>query len=403
MTTTISRRTFLGTAGAGLAATLLPTFGCGLRREPGMAVQPEFEHGFPYLDVAGTPYEIGKAIGKRFGLNILQGLERRKDWYFEIRSFMQQDLANRFEPFLAAGRRYFPEIVEELRGLADGSKVDFKDLMALNLKAELSAMMAAKKEETPGCSTLSLADGKRLLIAHNEDGHRAYSDLMFLVRVSQPGKPTFLCLTYPGILCGNGPAMNSAGLIVTTNYISGLSVRPGVPRYFVSRAVLDAGNLKQAVEIVTHPERAFSFHFNIGSKSEQKILSVETSVEKSETYEVRGLYLHTNHLLLESMQATPQDKAYVETSSMSRYRVLTKLVDEQNNQLKNTTGEDLTKMLTAHENSPYSPCRHPTAEVAGTTLASTVFDVLAGSLRLYRGNPCKNRYSQYRLNPKLQT
>ena len=101
--------------------------------------------------------------------------------------------------------------------------------------------------------------------------------------------------------------------------------------------------------------------------------------------------MHTNHLLLEGMQATAQDKSYVETSSMSRYQVLSKLVKEQNRPSKNLDSEDLTKMLAAHENSPYSPCRHPTADVAGTTLASTVFDVSKGSLRLYRGNPCKNR------------
>jgi isopenicillin-N N-acyltransferase like protein len=399
MTTNINRRSFFSKAAAGLlGATLLPNLACQRRREPGMPGQAEVDHGFEFLDVTGKPYEVGKTIGKRFGLKIKQGLERRKDWYTEIRSFMQQDLANRFEPFLAAGRRYFPEIVEELSGLADGSEIDFKDLMALNLKAELSAMMDTEKEETPGCSTLCLAEGKRLLIAHNEDGHRAYSDLMFLVKISQPGKPTFLCLTYPGILCGNGPAMNSAGLVVTTNFISGLAVRPGVPRYFVSRALLNADNLKQAVEIVTHPERAFSFHFNIGSKNEQKILSVETSVEQSKTYEVRGLYLHTNHLLLERMQATAQDKSYVETSSMSRYQVLSKLVKEQNCHLKDLTGKDLTKMLAAHENSPYSPCRHPTADVAGATLASTVFDVSEGSLRLYQGNPCKNRSTLMQLD-----
>ena len=70
---------------------------------------------FPMIEVSGTPYETGKAIGKRFGENVKKGLRRRNEWFTEIRTFMEQDLKNRYEPFLAAGKKHHPEIVEELR------------------------------------------------------------------------------------------------------------------------------------------------------------------------------------------------------------------------------------------------------------------------------------------------
>jgi isopenicillin-N N-acyltransferase-like protein len=349
----------------------------------------------PLLETSGTSYEVGFAIGRRFRRRIEEGLRRRREWFTELRSFMEQDLPSRYEPFVAAGSKYFPDVLEELRGWAEGSGVPFEDLMTLNLKAELAAMMHEAQPGAPGCSTLALAHADRLLLAHNEDGHRVYDDLMFLVRVSRPGKPSFLCLNYPGILSGNGPAMNSAGIVMTTNFIGGLAVTPGVPRYFLSRAALEATGLDEAIEVVTHPQRAFAFHYNIASRSEGKILSVETSVRRHAVHEVDGLYVHTNHLLLPGMEDSLQDTEYVGTSSMSRYSVLTARADRLRSRLEEVTGEVLVDMLSSHESAPYSPCRHPTDHVSGSTLACSLFDVAEGGLRLYASNPCGRVFETY--------
>jgi len=378
-----SRRRFLITASGALAGVTLCA--CG----------EDHAARFPLLEASGSPREIGLAIGRRFGEQIREGLRRRRVWFEELRRFMEQDRAARYEPFLAAGQKHFPDILEELRGWSEGSGVPFDDLMALNLKAELAAMMHGEAEETPGCSTISLSHGERRIIAHNEDGNRAYHDLMFLVRVSQQGRPGFLCLTYPGILCGNGPAVNDAGLALTTNFIASLTVRPGIPRYFLSRAVLNAMSLREAVEIVTHPQRAFAFHYNLGSRAEGKILSVETSAEESALREVRGLYLHTNHLLLPETAQSPQDAEYVESSSMSRYRVLRAGLQRLGDRIDDVQGAELVGLLSSHESAPYSPCRHPTEEVGGATLGNALFDLGAGSLQLGFSNPCRGLTTSY--------
>jgi hypothetical protein len=376
----MNRRDFLVASSGALAGTVLCR--CGRHHSA----------RFPLLEVSGSPREIGLAIGRRFGEQIKEGLRRRRDWFDELRCFMERDRATRYEPFLAAGQEHFPDIVEELRGWADGSGLPFDDLMTLNLKAELAAMMHDDPAGQSGCSTIALSQGERRIIAHNEDGNSAYHDLMFLVRVTQPGKPGFCCLTYPGILCGNGPAVNDAGIVLTTNYIASLQVRPGVPRYFLSRAALNATALDEAVETVTHPARAFAFHYNLGSRDERKILSVETTAWESAIREVSGVYVHTNHLLLPGMSDTPQDMDYVESSSMSRYRVLHAAVRG----LDGIRGETLVGLLSSHDSAPYSPCRHPTAKVAGATLGNALFDLTEGSLRLAYSNPCRDQTAHYR-------
>jgi hypothetical protein len=253
-------------------------------------------------------------------------------------------------------------------------------------------MQNKRKPETPGCSTLALVHRDRLLLAHNEDGDAAYDGLMFLVKVSVPGKPSFLRLTYPGIYSGSAPGMNDAGMVVTTNFIDGRAVRPGgIPRYFISRAVRNARTLDEAVRIVTHPERAFSFHFNVGSAKEKRILSVETSVDHHQVYEVRDLYVHTNHLILDEMKDTPQNEKYVNSSSLIRYRILTAEAERLFDRLDEVDGDTLIRLLSIHDGAPYSPCRHPQGEVRGTTLAGSLFDLKKSIWRLYYGNPCRGR------------
>ena len=383
----MNRREFLiGTSGAVLGA-MLP-FGC--RKQACPCKIPSKQTTFPYLAVSGEPYQVGHAIGKHFAYQIKEGIKRRQQWFDELKSFMNENRSQRYEPFLEAGRQHFPEAVEELRGSAEGAGVPFEDMMVLILKSELGTMKHKLKPETPGCSTLALANRDRLLLAHNEDGHVAYDGLMFLVKISVPGQPSFLRLTYPGVYSGSAPSFSDAGIAITTNFIDGRAVRPGgIPRYFISRAARNARTLDEAVKIVTHPERAFSFHFFLGSVEEKKILSVETSVDHHQTYQVQDLYVHTNHLILDEMKDTPQNEKYVNSSSMTRYRILTREAQALFDRLDEVDGDTLIRLLSMHEGAPYSPCRHPKGKVFGTTLAGSLFDLKKGTWELYYGNPCK--------------
>jgi hypothetical protein len=394
----MDRRDFLiSTSGAIVGLAVPSLVGCARRGHEGRF--DEASAAFPILEASGSSYEVGLAIGRRFEAQIREALRRRAAWFDGLRSFAMEDPASRFDPFVAAASEEFPEILEELRGWSDGSGVAFDDLMVLNLKAELSTLMTAETPEMPGCSTVAYVHRGLSLLAHNEDGHRANRGLMFLVRVSRPDRPDFLCLTYPGILCGNGPAVNEAGIVLTTNYIGGLDVRLGIPRYVISRAALDAGSLAEAVQTVSHPRRAFSFHYNLGSRSEGRILSVETSVDAAVTHEVDGLYVHTNHFRLPGMEEVPQDRQYVTTSSMSRFQVLVAESTRLQDRLDEVDGDTLVGMLSGHDHAPYSPCRHPTNDVTGATLGSALFDVGRGSLRMYHANPCRGNFRD--LNPVL--
>lgn len=346
------------------------------------ATEPEAWAAFPTIEAKGGPAQIGEAIGAATRSRIERVLERRTKWFLDLKDFALADRAARIEAFVRAAESRHPEVMAEIRGMARGAGRELDDLLVLNLQPELSALKA--QASCGDCSTLHVVKDGRIVLAHNEDDDDAYRDQMVVLRIFPSGKPSFVSLAYPGIISGNVPGMNSAGLVRTTNFIGGKEVKPGVPRYVVGRAVLSASTLDEALKIAMGRDAAYTFHLNLGSVKERKLFSVEVAPGGvSEKRETNGeIYLHTNHFLLRATQGIAQ-QAY--PSSTSRYQVMSQALQ---------SGEqDVVKMLSSHDSmtKPYSPCRHPQGDVRGRTIAMALFDIAAGTFTLYEGNPCEGR------------
>jgi hypothetical protein len=217
---------------------------------------------------------------------------------------------------------------------------------------------------------------------------------MFLVLVTPPGGIRFLSLAYPGILPGLGPSLNSRGVVQTTNYIAPVRIAEGVPRFFIGRAILEAPDLERAVELATLKERAHPWHHNLASLSERRLVSLETHpAPRFDLKEVEGVYIHTNHLVHPEMADLPEDKEYGAASSMTRYRVITEAVRRKSPE----NAKEAVGILSSHEGSPFSPCRHPVGEIHGATLATAVFQAPKIAMTLYYGNPCRGLAHEYTL------
>jgi len=342
----------------------------------------------PCIEVSGTNYEIGYAVGKRFGENIFEGIRRRKKWFANLQALAKGEFARAFQGCIAAAKKQFPQYIEEIQGWADGAGVPFEDLMILNMWAELTAMKRDSGEG--GCSTISLNDGKRIILAHNEDGSAAYKGLMFWLKAKSRGAGSFQTLCYPGFIPGNSPGFNDAGIIQTTNYIPSAEWRVGVPRYILNRAIFDAETLAEAVKVATHPGRGYGNHHNLASTKERRILSVEVTPTKYEAHEVQGVYFHTNHLILDSMKDLPQ---FPGRSSLTRYGVLAKETARWKDASKVRVA-DIVAALSSHEGKPNCVCRHVAGHTGGATLAAAVFEIPKAAFRLYKNNPCSGKFAR---------
>lgn len=351
---------------------------------------PGTNTSWPFLEVSGNYYQIGYTIGNYFKREIQISIKRRKDWFDNLKNFISSDKDLLFQHLKTTAETYYPHLIEELRGISEGSDIPFDDLFLLNIKSEIESRMATNVKGKPsGCSTIYINNKKQKLLFHNEDGDFAYHDLMFVVKATPPSGVTFIALTYPGYLMGNGPAMNSYGIIQTTNFISSRKVKEGIPRYFLGRAILEAKSLEEAIKIATHPERAFSYHHNLASIKNHRMISVETTPDKYEIYEPTRNYIHTNHLILNQTKNFLQDQRYISTSSFSRYQTITQAMTKFSNRAK-VTIKEIFQVLSSHRNAPYSPCRHPSGEIKGTTLSTALFDIIKGTMRIYKGFPCES-------------
>jgi predicted choloylglycine hydrolase len=353
---------------------------------------------FDFLEIKGSYYQIGYQIGGTFADNIKTVIKKRHAWHKNLLDVLDSaEGRKRSQKYLQLTEKYFPSVLKEIKGLADGAGVHFDAIWALCIKSELMAF----NPEPTGCSTIYYRDQKHQWLFHNEDGHQAYDGQMFVVKVQPPSGITYLYFVYPGTITGNGPGVNKEGIFQTTNYISSTKSKIGIPRYVLGRAVLESKNIQEAMEILTMEPRAYPYHHNVGSMSDGRYLSLETIPQKWQVEEPSGLYYHTNHLLFDKTKNYQfEDTEYKTDSSLSRYRVIENEVENLDSDT--ITQDSLQNILASHRQAPYSPCRHPQGDVKGITLGTAFFDIKKRLFRLYRGNPCQafstSQYSDFPLD-----
>jgi hypothetical protein len=398
----ITRRAFIQRSTLALGGALVG--GCAARGTPASAagattkLTPATERALPLLEVSGEPHAIGYAVGRHVGAALRELLAARAAWFRDLKVFARSQPASLHATFIAAAKKHAPAAYAELRGLAAGAQLPLDEMEILHLESEYEALKA-KDDRTkppasaPGCSTLALRHGETMLVCHNEDNHVAYAR-MSLLRLRPEGKPAVLCAAYPGMLPGGAPWINAAGLAMTNNYIAAREVRVGVGSYFLAREAMHARTLDAAIAIYTHPQRTYANHYTLGSAAESRLVSLELTPSRHSLQEIDGLLIHTNHLLHPTLADEPQDQAYVQSSSMSRLRVLTRWRDALEDP-RRVTRDQMVGALSSHEGRPYSPCRHPQGDVHGATLLTAAIDLPRRSMRIYRGQPCRGVFSDY--------
>ena len=378
----MKRRNFLKIAGLS-SFCLTQLFSC-TKKNAGKYFEPTYKR-FAHLEIKGSYREIGYQIGHVFRKNIKEIISRRSEWHSGLINILNSGEGRKFsDKLLEISQKHFPNVIEEINGIADGAGIHFDHIWAMNIKSELGAV----KKEPPGCSSIFVKDDKNMWLFHNEDGHTAYKDIMFTIKVNPPSGVSYISMVYPGIITGNGPSLNSRGIVQTTNYIGSTKSEIGLPRYVIGRAILEAKDLKEAIQIATFEPRAYPYHHNLAGFDEKRYASVETIPHASEVKHPDGVYFHTNHLLCENTKDYQfQDQEYKNSSSLSRYIV----INDKLNQLKtnNVQPDSMLSILSSHERKPYSPCRHPQEDILGQTLGTAFFDISEGRFYLYKGNPCE--------------
>ncbi len=253
------------------------------------------EYSIAQFKVSGSHFEIGRAIGARFADQIHQALDGYEFFQQRLLPYHRSEEGQRrYQKFVELNRSHYPDYFIELEGMAQGANRPLEDLVLLNLRGEYRDYF---QQFVPhGCADCAVVTDDVAVIGHNEDGDPEFKDKLYLVRVDIPDKPTFTALSYPGFLCGNAFGFNSRGICVTVDNVRPLHNEPGLGRHFVARSLLEAISLQDAVQQATVSGQASGFHYTIGSTTERRVVSIETSPSGHTLREVRS-YFHTNHYL----------------------------------------------------------------------------------------------------------
>ncbi|QEX23079.1 peptidase C45 [Hypericibacter adhaerens] len=260
-------------------------------------------------EIGGSARERGRQHGRQ-----LKALVRERDrrWRAEIEAFMAMP-ADRFigrflaeTRFVAAIERHAPDLLEEVRGIAEGAELPEDALLAAQFMDEewWYSVQLKQRREAAGtahhCSGIaSLTPGGGALLAQNMDLARWSDGLqaLLLIRDIAPGLDAYV-LTMAGMigLCG----VNSAGLAVTVNTLGDLnSASDGLPVAFVSRTLLARTGYDEAARFLGEIRHASGQNYILsdGRQLGDFECSTDHAVAFTPQDAAPGCLWHTNHAL----------------------------------------------------------------------------------------------------------
>jgi isopenicillin-N N-acyltransferase-like protein len=304
--------------------------------------------------------------------------------------------------------RDFPELLEEMAGIAAGSGVRIADIVALNCRGEMlydnwftrAGAREPNREESDGCTSFALtaqaAGDGHVYAGQNWDWRHAVRDTVVVLRVVQPPKPTLILQVEAGQIGRHGA--NSDGLALNANGLGGrFTDAVGMPQTVLRRAVLDSRNIADALKILVHTPAHIASNALLTHRDGFAIDIETTPGGLGWEYPADGLLVHGNHY---QTFVPPQLAAnHRPMSPDSLVRVPRARQGLRNAAHPEKSVDVRTAIHTAmsdHLGHPDSLCAHPDDRLPAvdrwSTTVSSCVDLTTGDYFLAAGPPCENDY-----------
>lgn len=340
------------------------------------------------IRVGGTHREVGLQVGTACQEHIRESLANPGSPPAGRTPAQQLALAGLYRE--ATGEA-FPWLLEEYDAMAEAAGVDPVEFFADGIE-EIGYEPRLPRGR---CSDLvavppATADG-HVLVGHTNDLYPKDEDEVLAIEWAVDDEPVVMSI-------GVGPwlsaGFNSAGISFTGNELSPNDERVGIPRQMQFRAMLAQPTLEAAMGVALHPSRASSYNNVLVTRAADAV-NIEGSATDAEVTgpDARGVFAHTNHYACERMLPFEGDLEYAEQSGLRLNRGRELLESAAGT----ITVASMREMLSDHENSPYSICRHHRSDVEdySKTVFWCVCDVTEMRVLFGRGNPCDSAEQVY--------
>ena len=236
----------------------------------------------------GTHYDVGYFIGHTFARRI-------NDWFDDTRSplcffrkFYDDPEGNKIvKKYLEAAEKMFPEYVQEMRGIAEGSGAAFTDILLQNLMSEIEYAhkevgdkirnsVQREVREVNGCTTVYVNRNGLRLIGHNEDAEVGMERYQYLVEATLVDetdhsnvKENFISFMYPGMIPGFAFSVTNRFVITGNSLVPRAFCPNGVPLGIVLRKMLSCKTMEEIVEVAKCKPYGCSYGFSLNIASIQ--------------------------------------------------------------------------------------------------------------------------------------
>ncbi|KAG8053092.1 hypothetical protein GUJ93_ZPchr0001g30324 [Zizania palustris] len=338
-------------------------------------------------------YALGVAVGRRFGEVIRSRMSRDLVLRQQLLPFASTAQA---EPLLAALRAAnsarYPQYWDELVGTADGSGVPLLHIMLVNFRKEILPFIPKEdhdreEEADDDCSDVLVVSESMAIAAHNEDANVALLGHTYVVKATSPdGSSSFTAYTYAGELPSCAFGFNSNGVAFTLDSVPpvhGEIVAGAIARNFVSRDLLEARSLDDAMHRICSPDISVGHSYNLMDVRSRRIVNVETASGNRFAVREAGVapFFHANmyrHLQIKQVQ---------DENSMSRERRAAQCSPDSKDKALSLLGDT-------------ADVKYPIFMSGPTlyTLCTVLVDLDEETMTIYKGNPMnKNAIRVFRM------
>jgi hypothetical protein len=337
----------------------------------------------------GTPYERGRAIGRALGEAIDDSLgfvER----YLVGHGIDERSLERTLAPYVAASESAVPDLVAQVRGMADGAEQPFSLVMAANAFEELYGQVelgVGTGRALERCTDVVLVGAAGPLLGHTEQWYAGDEGSVGIVLDVPDDGPALLAPVVAGTLPLVG--INEHGVAVGAMSLSARDERAGVPRALVARDVLDARDAADATARATRAGRAGGYSYQLAFPDEVARI-VETTATRAA---VIASNVHTNHALDPSVAEVTFPAS---PGSRARYARAASLVATADPSI-----EGVVAILADHEGDPQAICVHPDpaeGDEGSTILFAMVAEPVRRSLTIAAGHACTGTFETFCLD-----